>query len=299
VKKSRRPLRQGREVAVYELIHAERATFPIALSCRALEVSRSGYYRWRDAEPSARATEDATLLSEIRGIHREHKGRYGSPRVHRELRENGRRTSRKRVARLMREEGLRGWTPRRFRRTTDSRHSTRIAPNLLERDFSATGPNEVWVGDMTYVWTSDGWVYLAVLLDLFSRRLVGWAMSDQIDTHLALSALEMAVREREPKPGLVHHTDRDCRYASDDYQAALDRHGLIPSMSRKADCWDNAVAESVFATLEKELLADQPVKSREETRAEISDYIENYYNVRRRHSYLDYATPVAYELAVA
>ena len=284
---------------MYELIHAGRATFPIALSCRALEVSRSGYYRWLGAEPSARATEDAELAQEIGVIHHEHKGRYGSPRVHRELRAGGRRVSRKRVARLMRENGLRGRVPRRFRRTTDSRHSARIAPNLLERDFSASAPNEVWAGDITYVPTSEGWVYLAVLLDLFSRRLVGWAMSDQIDTELALSALEMAVRERAPKPGLIHHTDRDCRYASDDYQAALEQHGLVPSMSRKADCWDNAVAESVFATLEKELLAEEPIKSRAKTRAEISDYIENYYNVRGRHSYLDYATPVAYELGVA
>lgn len=284
---------------MFELVHAERAEFPVALSCRVLGVSRSGYYRWRYAKPSQRAKANVELATEIRAIHGEHRGRYGSPRVHRELRGRGHQVSRKRVARLMRENGLRGQLPRRFRRTTDSRHGHRIAPNLLARDFTAPAPNRVWVGDITYVPTRDGWLYLAVLLDLFSRRIIGWAMSDRIDTELALSALEMAVAERAPHAGLVHHTDRDCRYASDDYQAALEQHGMVASMSRRADCWDNAVAESAFATLEKELLGEQPLKSRAETRAEIADYIENYYNTRRRHSYLDYETPLAYELIAA
>lgn len=282
---------------MYELIHAERASFPIAFSCRVLGVPRSGYYRWRSGKPTKRAQADEALAVEVKKIHRKHKGRYGSPRIHRDLREDGRRVGRKRVARVMREHGLRGYVPRRFRRTTDSRHDFRIAPNLLERDFETSAPNRAWVGDITYVPARDGWLYLAVLLDLFSRRIVGWAMSDRIDTELALSALEMAVKQREPAPGLIHHTDRDGRYASHEYQAALRRHGMLTSMSRKADCWDNAVAESVFATLEKELLRDQPLKSRADTRADIADYIENYYNVRRRHSYLDYATPLAYELA--
>jgi transposase InsO family protein len=262
-------------------------------------VSRSGYYGWRDAEPSDRAHSDALLAAEIRSIHREHKGRYGSPRVHRELREGGRRVGRKRVARLMREQSLQGRTPRRFRTTTDSRHSYPIAPNLLERDFETSAPNRAWVGDITYVPTRDGWLYLAILLDLFSRRIVGWAMSDRIDTELALTALHMAAQKRKPAPGLIHHTDRDCRYASDDYRAAVARYGMVPSMSRKADCWDNAVAESVFATLEKELLCDGPLKSRAATRADIADYIDNYYDARRRHSYLDYATPLEYELMAA
>lgn len=284
---------------MYELIHAERASFPIAFSCRVFDVSRSGYYRWLGAEPSERAREDAALTVEIKHIHRKHKGRYGSPRVHRDLRERGRRVGRKRVARLMRQQGLRGHTPRRFRRTTDSRHSHRIAPNLVARDFAASAPNEAWVGDITYVQTRDGWLYLAVLLDLFSRRVVGWAMSDRIDTELVLRALQMAVEQRNPQPGLIHHTDRDSRYASDDYQTALARRGMVASMSRKGDCWDNAVAESLFATLEKELLCEQPLTSRAATRARIADYIDNYYNAHRRHSYLDYATPLAYELAAA
>ena len=222
---------------MYELIHADRASVPVALACRVAGVSRSGYYRWRNAGPSERARSDESLGVEIRAIHCEHKGRYGSPRIHRELRARGQRVGRKRVARLMRECGLQGRSPRRFRRTTDSRHGHRIAPNLLERNFEADGPNRVWVGDITYVPTRDGWLFLALLLDLYSRRIVGWAMSDHIDTELALKALQMAVDAREPSPGLVHHTDRDVRYASDDYQAALARHGMKPSMSRKAD-WE-------------------------------------------------------------
>lgn len=284
---------------MYELVHAERASFPISFSCRVLGVSRSGYYRWLHAPPSERAQANEVLAAEIRDIHREHKGRYGSPRIHRELRERGHRVGRKRVARLMREGGLRGHTPRRFRRTTNSRHEHRIAPNLLERNFETTTPNQAWVGDMTYVPTLDGWLYLAVLIDLFSRRIVGWAMSDRIDTELALEALQMAVERRQPEAGLVHHTDRDCRYASDEYRAALDRHGIVASMSRRGDCWDNAVAESAFATLEKELLGCGPLESRAQTRVVIADYIENYYDVRRRHSYLDYATPLEYELRAA
>jgi putative transposase len=281
---------------MFELIHAERASFPVSFSCRVLGVSRSGYYKWRGAKPSKRAQKDAALSVKIRAIHREHKGRYGSPRIHHELREQGDRVGRKRVARLMCTAGLHGQKPRRFRKTTDSRHGYRPAPNLLERDFSAPAPNRVWVGDITYVPVRDGWLYLAVLLDLFSRRIVGWAMSDRIDTELAINALDMAATTRNPASGLIHHTDRDCRYASHDYQAAIKKYGMVPSMSAKADCWDNAVAESIFATIEKELLCDQPIKSRAETRRDIADYIENYYNTRRRHSYLDYATPLEYEL---
>ena len=293
------PVRHGREVAVYELVHADRASTPVALACRVAGVSRSGYYQWRSRCTSERKRRDIALAAEIRDIHGEHKGRYGSPRIHRELRARGRRVGRKRVARLMRESGLRGRFPRRFRRTTDSRHGHRIAPNVLERNFESRAPNEVWVGDITYVPTTEGWLFLAVLLDLFSRRIVGWAMSDHIDTELALSALRMAINEREPTPGLIHHTDRDVRYASDEYQAELTRHGMQPSMSRRADCWDNAVAESVFATLEKELLSTAHLKTRAETRGAIAQYIDDYYNTRRRHSFIDYATPLEYELMAA
>lgn len=284
---------------MFELVHAERVKSPVAVSCRALGVSRSGYYRWATSEPSARVREDAVLATHVRDIHREHNGRYGSPRIHRELRGQGYRVGRKRVARLMRDEGLQGRRKRRFRRTTDSRHGYRIAPNLLNRDFSATRPDAVWAGDITYVPTREGWLYLAVLVDLFSRRVVGWAMSDHIDTELALAALQMAHTHRQPPKGLIHHTDRDCRYASDEYRAALKAIGAKASMSRKADCWDNAVAESFFATLEKELLGDEPIRSRERTRVSIANYIEDYYNTSRRHSYLDYVSPIEYEVMAA
>lgn len=280
---------------MYELIHAERANIPIARGCRVLGVSRSGYYSWLHAAPSPRSVEDAVLAAEVAEVFHEHRGRYGAPRVRRALRGQTPRPSKKRVARVMRALGLRAHTPRRFRKTTDSRHTKRIAPNLLERNFDVPVPNRVIAGDITYISTTDGWLYLAVLLDLYSRRVVGWAMSDSIDTELALSALRGAASTRALEPNWIHHTDRDCRYGSDDYLAALKQLGARPSMSRKGDCWDNAVSESFFATLEKELLALQPLQSRSQTRKQVADYIENYYNLVRLHSHLDYVSPVEFE----
>jgi transposase InsO family protein len=195
----------------------------------------------------------------------------------------------------MRHLGLRAHTPRRFRKTTDSRHTKRIAPNLLKRNFTVLAPNQVLAGDITYIATTDGWLYLAVLLDLYSRRVVGWAMSDRIDTELALAPLHAAASARPLEPNWIHHTDRDCRYGSDDYLAVLKQLGARPSMSRKGDCWDNAVSESFFATLEKELLALQPLQSRSKTRKEVADYIDNYYNLIRLHSHLDYVSPIDFE----
>jgi transposase InsO family protein len=284
---------------MYELVHADRGHIPVAQACRVLGVSRSGYYQWLHAEPSARSIDDTVLAAEIKEVFQEHQGRYGAPRIRRALRRRGVRSSKKRVARVMRELGLRGYTPRRFRRTTDSRHTKRIAPNLLERDFNVSVPNLVLAGDITYIATTDGWLYLAVLLDLHSRRVVGWAMSDCIDTELALAALHMAASTRPLEPNWIHHTDRDCRYGSDDYLAALEQLGARPSMSRKGDCWDNAVSESFFATLEKELLALQPLQTRSKMRRQIADYIENYYNLVRLHSHLDYVSPVEFETNAA
>ncbi len=284
---------------MYKFIHAQKAEFPIVFSCRVLGVARSAYYRWLSGCRSTRSIEDRRLEVKIRAIHTNHKGRYGSPRIHRELREYGHRVSRKRVARLMSVQGLTGRSPRRFRKTTDARHSQRIAPNVLNRNFIVDARNKVWVGDVTYIPTRQGWLYLAVLLDLYSRRVVGWAMSDTIDTRLVLDALRMAVRSRKPRPGLLHHTDRDGRYASDEYRTHLRSHGLVPSMSRKANCWDNAVAESFFATLEKELLDDEVFFTRTHARQCVADYIENYYNNRRRHSHLDYVSPLEYEIYAA
>jgi putative transposase len=244
---------QGREVAVFELIHAERERIPVARACRVLGVSRSGYYQWLNRPPCARTVEAAKLESEVKEVFHAHRGRYGAPRVRHALRRrrDGVRSSEKRVARVMRSLGLRARTPRRCRTTTDSRHTKRIAPNLLEREFVAAEPNCVLAGDITYIATSDGWLYLAVLLDLYSGRVVGFAMSDRIDTELALAALTMAASTKPLKRRWIHHTDRDCRYGSGDYLAALKRLHARPSMSRKGDCWNNAVSESFFATLEK------------------------------------------------
>lgn len=280
---------------MYELIHAERENVPVARACRVLRVSRSGYYKWLHREPTTRSLEDAVLAAEVTEIFRQHRGRYGAPRIRRALRREGTRPSKKRVARVMYNLRLRANTPRRFRKTTDSRHTKRIAPNLLARNFNAAAPNQVLAGDITYISTTDGWLYLAVLLDLYSRRVVGWAMSDRIDTELALSALNAAASTRVLEPNWIHHTDRDCRYGSDDYLAQLQRLGARPSMSRKADCWDNAVSESFFATLEKELLALQPLQTRSKTRQQVADYIDNYYNLVRLHSHLDYVSPIEFE----
>ncbi|HYQ17457.1 MAG TPA: IS3 family transposase [Polyangiaceae bacterium] len=280
---------------MYELVHAERANVPVARACRVLQVSRSGYYNWLHAAPSSRSIDDALLTAEVQEVFHEHRGRYGAPRVRRALRRKGPRPSKKRVARIMRLFGLRGRTPRRFRKTTDSRHTKRIAPNLLNRKFAVPAPNQALVGDITYIATTDGWLYLAVLIDLYSRRVVGWALSDRIDTELALGALRMAATTRALAPDWIHHTDRDCRYGSDEYLAALKALGARPSMSGKGDCWDNAVSESFFATLEKELLALHPLQSRSKTRKDVADYIENYYNLVRLHSHIDYVSPIEFE----
>jgi len=280
---------------VYELIHAERANIPTARACRVLQVSRSGYYKWLHAEPSSRSTDDAVLAAEVKEVFHEHRGRYGAPRIRRALRRRGPRPSKKRVARVMRVLGLRGHTPRRFRKTTDSRHTKRIAPNLLKRNFTVPAPNCVLAGVITYIATTEGWLYLAVLLDLCSRRVVGWAMSDRIDTELALGALRMAGATRALEANWIHHTDRDCRYGSDNYLAVLNELGARPSMSRRGDCWDNAVSESFFATLEKELLALSPLQNRIKTRKDVANYIENYYNLVRLHSHLDYVSPIEFE----
>lgn len=283
---------------MYGLIHAERDNVPVARACRVLGVARSGYYKWLHAKPRTRSVDDAVLAAEVKEVFDNHRGRYGAPRVRRALQRRGPRPSKKRVARMMRLLGLRAHTPRRFRKTTDSRRTKRIAPNLLQRNFTVRAPNRVLAGDITYIATTDGWLFLAVLLDLYSRRVVGWAMSDRIDTELALSALRMAAATRELEPNWIHHTDRDCRYGSDDYLAALRQLNARASMSRKADCWDNAVSESFFATLEKELLALQPLQSRTETRKQVAEYIENYYNLVRLHSHLDYVSPVEFETNV-
>lgn len=280
----------------FAFIQAERANFPVAFMCKQLEVSRSGYYAWVDRPAPAKTSTDAELAAEIEAAHERSRGTYGSPRVHAELKAAGRRVGRKRVERLMRENGLQARRKRRYRRTTNSNHGNPVAPNVVARQFEPTAANQVWATDVTYVWTLEGWLYLAVMLDLFSRRVVGWAVSDVNDTTLALDALSAALRTRRPRPGLVHHSDRGSPYASDDYRATLKAHGLVASMSRTGDCWDNAVAESFFATIKAELVDAALFESRTAACAAIEDYIEQFYNPQRRHSFLGYMTPVEYEL---
>jgi putative transposase len=263
--------------------------------CRVLEVSRQGFYAWCQRRASRHRLDDDRLAARIKAIHAGSRGRYGSPRVHAQLRREGARVGKKRVERLMREQGLEARRKRKFRRTTDSNHDLPVAPNVLERDFDTDGPNQVWVTDITYVSTLEGWLYLAAILDLFSRRVVGWAMSTSLDRGLALDALHMALQGRQPPAGLVHHSDRGCQYASHDYRRLLDAHGIVCSMSRKGDCWDNAVAESFFGGLKSELVNAADFATRAEARTAIFEYIEVFHNRQRLHSSLGYLTPVEYE----
>ena len=273
----------------------------MTLLCSVLGVSRSGLHAWRKRSPSSRRRSNAQLAARVAAVHERSRKAYGSPRVHAELKAQGVHVGKKRVERLMRENGLQARRKRRFRRTTDSRHPHPIAPNLLARRFNVATPNRAWVTDVTAIWTLEGWLYLAVMLDLFSRRVVGWATvgwatSTNNDTALALTALRAALLRRHPPPGLLHHSDRGSPYASADYRAELARHGLRASMSAKGDCWDNAVAESFFSSLRAELVDHERYVTRAAADASIGDYIESFYNVERRHSHLGYINPIEFEL---
>jgi len=282
----------------FDFIAAKKASYPVTVLCDVLKVRRSGFYAWRSREESDRAQEDTRLAVEVRAIYREHKGRYGSPRVWRTLRERGRRICRHRIARLMREQQLKARSRRRFVRTTDSNHNLPTPPNVLARAFKVPAPNRVWAADVTYLATREGWLYLAVVLDLYSRRVVGWAMSEHNDEPLTLAALRMALTQRQPDRGLVHHSDRGTTYASGTYQDVLARHGVVCSMSRKGNCWDNAVVESFFSSLKFECGDGEPFASRDSVRRQVTDYILSFYNPTRLHSYLGYRSPMEFERAV-
>lgn len=276
----------------FEIIRAEAANFPITLLCLLLGVSKSGYYAFLGRGRSERQDADLRVTTKIRAIHAGTRGVYGSRRMTEELDEN---VGRNRVARLMRENGLLARSPRKFRVTTDSDHPLPIAPNLLEQDFTADAPNRVWVGDITYVWTAQGWGYLAVLLDLFARRLVGWAFDNHMRQELPLKALKRALEARQPGPGLIHHSDRGSQYAGRKYRAVLTHHEVACSMSRAGDCYDNAVAESFFASLKKECLSRMHFATYTEAFDAIAAYIDGFYNPVRRHSALGYVSPISYE----
>ena len=281
----------------FRFIHAEQATSPIAVLCRVLEVSRAGYYAWTRRGQSARARADQQLTEQIRQVHVRSRATYGAPRVHADLSADGIRVGRKRVARLMRAAGLVGCgRGRRATRTTIAEPAATPAPNVVARDFHPVAPDRLWVGDITYVPTDEGWLSVAILLDACSRRVVGWAMADHLRTELALAALMMALTARRPAGGeLVHHTDRGCQDTADRYQAVLHAHGVTGSMSRAGNCLDNAMAESFFATLKAELIDRRRWPTRAAARQAIFEWVEVWYNRQRRHSALGYLSPTAFE----
>ena len=279
----------------FQFIDDYRAQWPVRVLCDALGVSSAGYYAWRDRPASAREQRQHALLVDIRAIHAEFHARYGSPRIHAELADRGHDCCLNTVAKLMRGHGIQAKSARKFRCTTDSNHDLPIADNLLDRQFDPTGPNEVWVTDITYIPTREGWLYLAAVEDLYARRVVGWSMAQTLESRLVVDALALAVQRRLPGAGLLAHSDRGSQYASDHYQTLLGQHGITCSMSRRADCWDNAPMESFFASLKKELVHDAHFATRVQARAAIVEYIEVFYNTKRRHSSLGYVSPAEYE----
>jgi putative transposase len=264
--------------------------------CRVLGVSASGYYAWLNRPESNRARENRRLVVEIKAIHKENRGVYGSPRIHAELKDRKTHVSENRVARLMRENGIAAKQKKKYKATTDSNHTLPVAPNILERDFEASGPNQKWLADISYIPTREGWLYLAAVLDLYSKLIVGWSMSSRMTKNLVLDALKMAVDRRRPGPGLIHHSDQGRQYASKAYRKKLKSHRMICSMSRKANCWDNAPMESWFHSLKTELVTHKNYLTRMQAKADIFEYIEIFYNRSRKHSALGYMNPAQYEI---
>ncbi len=279
----------------YAFIRDHREAFPVGLMCRMLEVGTSGFYAWLRRPESLRSRKNRQLLVEIKAVHQRSRQTYGSPRVHAELTVNGHPCGKHRVAQLMRAHGIASRHKRKFRATTNSKHSHPVAPNLLKRQFVVAAPNRWWVSDITYIPTQEGWLYLAVTLDLYHRKVVGWAMDRWMTQQLVMDAFTMAMKNGHPKQGLSHHSDQGVQYACKAFQARLNAAGIQCSMSRKGNCWDNAVAESFFHTLKVELIHVRNYQTRQEARTEIFDYIEVFYNRQRRHSALGYLTPAEYE----
>lgn len=281
----------------FRFIEAEKASYPIALLCRVLAVARAGYYAWRRRGLSQRAQDDTKLAAELARLYQHSRNTYGAPRLHADLKAAGWRVGKKRVARLLRHAGLHGVSRRRrIPRTTITDPTAAVAPNVLQRAFTAAAPDRTWVGDITYLPTAEGWLYLASLVDVYSRRVVGFALADHLRTELALAALQLALGQRHPQAGaLVHHTDRGCQYTARAYQAVLAEQGITPSMSRSGNCYDNAMAESFNATIKGELVAQTHWATREEARAAVFEWITVFYNRQRRHSSLGYRTPFEFE----
>ena len=283
----------------FKLVDEAKKEFPVHRLCRVLGVSQSGYFAWKGRPACRRQHEDMVLLAHVRSAFALSNGTYGSPRMTRDLRDDGLQVGRRRTARLMRENGLRARQKRRFKRTTDSHHSWPAAPNLLDQDFTAAGPDEKWGADISYIWTKEGWLYLAVVIDLFARRVVGWSTSDRLHRDLALAALRKAVVMRRPAAGLVHHSDRGSQYCSVDYQAELKANGILISMSGRGNCYDNAMVETFFKTLKAELVWRTAFETRADATAAIGRYIDGFYNPVRRHSALDFTSPAQFERMAA
>jgi putative transposase len=280
----------------FQWIDDHRESWPVDVLCRILDVSRSGYYAWRERPESKRSQRQRELVEEMKSIHQEYrKDSYGSPRMHKELVKRGRKVCENTIAELMRSRGMKASTTKKFRQTTDSNHSHPVAENLLNQAFDREKPDQVWVADLTYVSTREGWLYLACVLDLYSRKIVGWSMSSRMTKELVLSAMEMALLRRRPEADLMHHSDRGSQYASEAFQQLLQDENIVCSMSRKGNCYDNAVMESFFASLKKELVYQEDYWTREEARRSIFEYIETFYNQERLHSALGYVSPNEYE----
>jgi transposase InsO family protein len=280
----------------YWFIDQHRSAHGVQKMCRVIGASRSGYYKWNREPQSKRQKDNEKILMDIRESHQNSNGVYGSPRIIEDLQANGTKCSKNRVARLMRIHGIVGKAKKKFKATTNSKHNLPVAENLLKQNFAAQKPNTVWVSDITYIWTLEGWLYLAVILDLYSRQVVGWAMSDRLKTDFVIKALYQAIGRRNPGSGCIFHSDRGVQYASADFRDVLNSHGFIQSMSRKGNCYDNAVAESFFHTLKTEHVYDYRYETRADARQSVFDYIEIFYNRQRRHSALGYRSPISFEL---
>jgi putative transposase len=280
---------------MFKLIDAGKAQIPVTRMCALLGVSSSGYYAWKKRKPSRRQLDDMIYLAHIREHFQLSNETYGYPRMQVELAEQGVMIGKHRVARLMRDNGLKAAQKRRFKRTTDSHHDHPIAPNLLDQDFSCEAPNQKWGTDISYIWTREGWLYLAIVLDLYSRRIIGWAVSNRLKKSLATTALSRAITMRQPKPGLIHHSDRGSQYCSHEYQSLLKQNNITPSMSGKGNCYDNAMVETVFKTIKNELVWRTSFQTRQQAAIQLGKYIEGFYNPKRRHSALGYKSPINFE----
>jgi putative transposase len=279
----------------YAWINSQRKAYPLPAMCTTLTVSVSGYRAWKSGGRSnGKRLRDPQLLALIRAIHAQLKGAYGSPRMVKQIRGRGFPASKERVERLMRENGIRARHKRRYKATTDSKHALPVAPNLLERNFSPSAPNQAWAADLTYVWTDEGWLYLAIVLDLFNREVVGWSIKPRMTSDIVIDALTMAWFRRKPSPGLMHHSDRGSQYASHAFQDKLTEYGMVCSMSRKGNCWDNAPTESFFNSLKNERVHGTRYSTRDEAIADLFAYIEPFYNRSRRHSTLGYKSPIQF-----